>query len=84
MLKFKVDVFTFKESFSCVQESETIDSVISSLDRNLISGIIKMVISKPRAKTEEVVIIPREKVDYITIRPLDSAKVIGNLDEQKE
>jgi hypothetical protein len=83
MVKYKVEVFTVKESFSCLQEGEDTSNIIENLDIHLNNGAVKMILTKPRAKSEEIVIIPRERIEYVKVKALEVPKNNKSLEEKE-
>ena len=70
-MSFKIEVFTIRNSFSCLHETEDRDEILSGFSNALSEGIIKLANFNPNTGLEEITIIPREKIEYIKIIPLN-------------
>ena len=70
MPNYKITVFTSKgEYFSCTHETEDIGSILQGVYSGLNEGALSII--NPDS-AEAAVIIPREKVDYVQIRILET------------
>ena len=75
MSDIKIEVFTIKDSFTFIQQLEsdsilTYEDVIKKILSDLAAGIVIIESYKSNDQLPEIVLIPREKVESIKIKPL--------------
>ena len=79
MKKYKIEIFTLRDSFSCEHETDNPKEILSGIYSGLTEGVIQIVISN--SNTEEIVVIPREKIEYVKVTPL---RIAGERSEINE
>ena len=79
--KYKIEIFTLRDSFSCEHETDNPKEILSGIYSGLTEGVIQIVTANSNTETEEIVVIPREKIEYVKITPL---RIAGERSEINE
>ena len=69
-MKYKIEVFTMRDSFSCEHDADNPKDILSGVYSGLTEGLIQIATVNSNADTEDIVVIPREKIEYIKITSL--------------
>ena len=80
MKKYKIEIFTIRDSFSCEHETDNPKEILSGIYSGLTEGVIQIVTANSNTETEEIVVIPREKIEYVKVTPLRIAGEGGSDD----
>jgi hypothetical protein len=78
MSNYKMEVFTIKNSFSVLHETENMESILTNVVDSLKDGVVMCYTETPN--NEEMTIVPREKVEYIKVTSWKALNLPSNSD----